>query len=89
MSNLLKQLIKANGSKFFSVEFTKKDGTLRQLHGHIRAVEGHDNVNPTAHIDKYITIVLSEKDDKGREQWRNVNTESIKSISIGGKKFTF
>lgn len=89
MSNLLKELIKSNGTKFFSVEFTKKDGTLRQLQGHVRAVEGHDSVNPTAHIDKYITIVLTEKDKNGKEQWRNVNTESIKSLSIGGKKYTF
>lgn len=86
MSNQLKNLIKANGAKFFGVEFVKKDGTMRHLNGHVRAVEGHDNVNPTAHIEKYITIVLAEKDKNGKEQFRNINTETIKFLHIGGKK---
>lgn len=82
----LKTLIEANGSKFFGVEFVKADGTLRTLNGHYRAVAGHDGVNPTAHIEKYITIVLAEKDGKGNPQFRNVNTETIKALHIGGKR---
>lgn len=85
----LKEFIKANGNKFFTVEFVKKDGSLRTINGHVRAVPGHDGTNPTAHIEKYLTVVLAEKDKHGREQWRNVNLETIKRISIAGKVYRF
>lgn len=85
----IKEFIKKNGNKFFTVEFEKKDGTIRQVNGQIRYVPGHDEVNPTAHIEKYITVVLSEKDKEGREQWRNVNIEKIRRLSIKGKVYKF
>lgn len=83
----IKQVIIDNHNKFLSVTFIKKDGEERTLNGHVRYVKGHDQANPTAHIDKYVTLVLSEKDSKGREQWRNVNTETIKRIAVGGQVF--
>ncbi|MCK9530431.1 MAG: hypothetical protein M0R77_07710 [Gammaproteobacteria bacterium] len=86
---LIKEFIKSQGNKFFTVEFEKKDGTLRKINGHIRAVPGHDGINPTAHIDKYLTVVLAEKDKNGNEQWRNVNIATIKSLAIAGKVFKF
>lgn len=85
----LKEVIKANGSRWLTVEFRKKDGSLRKLNGHVRAVPGHDGINPTAHIPKYITLVLSEKDAQGRPQWRNVNLETVERISIAGKTYKF
>lgn len=88
-TQLLKEFIKSNGHRFFTVEFIKKDGTLRKINGQIRPVEGHDDINPTAHIPKYLTVVLSEKDANGKEQWRNVNLETIQSLALGGKRYTF
>lgn len=89
VSKQIAALIKANGSKFFGVTFIKKDGTERTLNGHVRKVAGTSGTNTTAHFEKYVTIVLNQKDDKGREQFRNVNTETIKALSIGGRRITF
>jgi hypothetical protein len=89
VSQQIAALIKANGSKFFGVTFVKKDGTERTLNGHVRRVEGHRDGNTTSHFEKYVTIVLNTKDDKGRVQFRNINTETIKSLSIGGRRITF
>lgn len=89
VSKAIATMIKNNGSKFFGVTFVKKDGTLRTLNGHVRKVEGHEGKNNASHYEKYVTIVLNEKDEKGREQFRNVNTETIVSLSIGGRKITF
>lgn len=89
VSKTIGQLIKSNGSKFFGVTFVKKDGTLRTLNGHVRKVAGHDGHNNASHYEKYVTIVLNEKDKNGKEQFRNVNTETIVSLSIGGRKIKF
>lgn len=89
VSKAIAQMIKANGAKFFGVTFVKKNGEERTLNGHVRKVEGHDGHNNASHYEKYVTIVLNERDEQGREQFRNVNTETIVSLSIGGRKITF
>jgi hypothetical protein len=89
VSKAVASMIRANGSKFFGVTFVKVDGTERTLNGHVRKVKGKDGHNTTAHFEKYVTIVLSGKDDKGREQFRNVNTETITALSMGGRKISF
>lgn len=89
VSKAIAQAIRDNGAKFFAVTFIKKDGTERTLNGHVRKVEGHDGHNNTSHFEKYVTIVLNEKDDKGREQFRNVNVETITQLNIGGRKISF
>lgn len=89
VSQAIATMIKNNGSKFFGVTFVKKDGTERTLNGHVRKVEGHGGHNTTARFEKYVTIVLNEKDANGKEQFRNVNMETIVSLSIGGRKMSF
>lgn len=89
VSKQIAALIYANGSKFFGVTFVKADGTERTLNGHVRKVKGATGSNTTARFEKYVTIVLNTKDEKGREQFRNINTETIKSLSIGGRKINF
>ena len=89
VSKAVVSMIRANGSKFFGVTFVKKDGTMRTLNGHIRKVEGQSASNTVGHLEKYVTIVLNQKDDQGREQFRNVNIETIVSLSMGGRKMFF
>lgn len=89
VSQAIATMIKNNGAKFFGVTFIKKDGTERTLNGHVRKVEGHGGHNNASHFEKYVTIVLNEKDKNGNEQFRNVNMETIVSLSIGGRKMYF
>ncbi|MNF29697.1 hypothetical protein D3C84_104080 [compost metagenome] len=89
VSRQIAAMIRANGSKFIGVTFVKKNGELRTLNGHVRHVAGHDGVNNAAHYEKYVTLVLNQKDKNGKEQFRNVNTETIKSLSIAGRKISF
>ena len=89
VSKAVANLLKSNGSKFFGVTFIKKDGTLRKLGGHIRKVEGRSGDNTTRHFEKYVTIVLPQKDANGKEQFRNVNMETIQSVRMGGREIKF
>ncbi|WOZ57564.1 hypothetical protein [Pseudomonas phage vB_PseuGesM_254] len=89
IGSAIKQLMASNKGKFFSVTFTKADNTERTLVGSVRKVPGHNGGNTIGHIEKYLTVVLAEKDEKGCEQFRNVNCETVKSISMGGKKISF
>lgn len=89
VSKAVANLIKSNGSKFFGVTFIKKDGEERKLTGHIRSVEGRTGSNTTGHYEKYVTIVLAQKDKNGKEQFRNVNMETIQSVRMGGREIKF
>lgn len=87
--NTLRELLKKNESKFFGVTFIKKDGTERTLNGNIRYVSGHDEKNPVAHLVQYVTVVLPKKDANEQTQFRNVNLETVKRISINKNIYTF
>lgn len=89
VSKAIATMIRDNGGKFFGVTFVKKNGEERTLNGHVRKVAGHEGHNNASHFEKYVTIVLNEKDKDGKEQFRNVNTETIVSLSIGGRKMSF
>lgn len=88
-TNTLKALLAKNNSKFFTVEFIKKNGDLRKINGNIRYVPGHDGINPVAHLKQYITVVLPKKDGENRAQFRNVNLENVVSISVNGNVYKF
>lgn len=83
IAQALKSIIQGHKGQFMSVTFIKKDGSERTLNGQFGYKAGHDGENTVAHIPKYITI--SENLGGGRYQHRNVNTETIKRIAIGGK----
>ena len=89
VSKAVASMIRANGSKFFGVTFVKVDGTERTLNGHVRKVKGKDGHNTTAHFEKYVTIVLNKKDTNGKEQWRNINCETITNLRMVGRSISF
>jgi hypothetical protein len=79
----------ANG-KFFSVEFIKKDGSLREMTVK-KWIEsaftyGSDNAqaNPVAHKPEMYTAVDMEKG-----QFRNINLNTLKKVKINGETHTF
>lgn len=89
VSKAVAEMIKGNGSKFMTVTFIKKDGTERTIQGRVHKVTGHDGANTTAHIEKYVTVVLNEKTETGQPIWRNVNCETVKRIALGGRVVSF
>ena len=85
IAQALKSIILANKGKFFSVEFVKADGTLRKIVGQVGYKEGYDGENTVAHLPKYITVVENAPGDQpGKPKFRNINTETIKRLAVGG-----
>lgn len=85
--SFLKNLLKENSTKFFSVDFIKADGSERTLSGNIRKVEGHSGKNTTAHLEEYVTIVRNT--DNPRDRFRNVNLDTVQAIRLGGDEYKF
>ena len=85
IAQALKSIILANKGKFFSVTFTKQNGEERTLTGQVGYKEGHDGENTVAHLPKYITVVENAPGDQpGKPKFRNINTETIKRLAVGG-----
>lgn len=76
----VKELLKSNKGKFFTVEFQKKDKTMRTLTCQQGYFKGHDDVNPTAHIEKYLTVK-----EVGTGAFKNINCETITRITMEGE----
>jgi hypothetical protein len=69
------------GGRVFTVEFFKKDGTLRMMNcrkGVTRHLSG-DGPSTTAHIEKYVTVF-----DMQLKQYRNINKETMVAIRANG-----
>lgn len=70
-----------NTGKFFTVEFVKKDGTLRKMLARMGVTKHHrtdGTPSTTAHIEKYVTVY-----DIQAEGYRNINLETIVSFKCG------
>lgn len=65
--------------KFVSVEFTKKDGTLRKLTGRMGVTKHLKGGSSTLDPAQYITIY-----DVQAKGYRAINRATIKAVSIGG-----
>lgn len=84
---LVRPLLERHRGKWFTVTFTKKDGTLRTLNGKIGAVEGHDDLNTVSHLPQYVTVNLSQRDGD-KPMWRNASIETMVSLSIAGETYS-
>lgn len=78
-SAALKDLLKSNSGKFFTVEFVKKDGSVRTMTCQQGYFKGHDEANPVAHIEKYLTVK-----EVSTGAFKNVNCETIRKITMAG-----
>ena len=81
MKTEVKQLRELVGNKIFSVEFTKKDGSLRKMvcrlgvKKHLKGGElGYD-----AEALNYLTVF-----DLQSEEYRTINVNTLKSITFEG-----
>lgn len=79
MKNLAKIIEKTYG-KFFTVVFTKKDGTERVLNGRLGVKSALKGGKSTVDPNKYIVVY-----EANRNQYRAVNKETIKEVRFAGK----
>ena len=81
---MIRELLTKNGGRMFSVTFTKADGTERTITGNYGMVAGQTGENTVANQEKYVTVILPTKDANGKQERRNVNCETVKSLRING-----
>jgi hypothetical protein len=84
MKTEVKQLRELVGNKIFSVEFTKKDGSLRKMvcrmgvKKHLRGGElGYD----PEHLNYLVVFDLQA------EEYRTINVNTLKSLTFEGVKY--
>lgn len=80
----LAALLKDAGTQYVSLEFIKKDGSLRKMNGQF-GVTKHlkGGVNKTVKPDNaYMTIY-----DAKAKGYRTINLETIKSLRVGGVNY--
>lgn len=83
-----RRILDSSKGQFFSVEFVKKDGSLRQLTAktwikkHLRGKPG-ENVNTVAHKPEYYTAC------DANEGYKNINLNTLKRAVVAGKEYIF
>ena len=75
----LDQLILNSEGRFITVEFIKKDGSLRKLTGRVGVKKHLKGGVSTLDANKFITIY-----DVQAEGYRAINRDTIKSLTIDG-----
>lgn len=75
----LEHKLRANGGKYFSVEFTKKDGSIRKLTGRFGVSKDlRGGVNKVVKDDNsYITVY-----DKDKKSYRTVNLDTVRFVKM-------
>lgn len=79
----LQQIIETSNGKFVSVQFVKKDGSIRVLVGRLGVKKHLKGGESTLDADKYITIF-----DVQNNGYRAINRETILSVKFEGQEFT-
>lgn len=84
-------LLDSFGGKFYSLDWIKKDGSLRSCKArhmqHSMFTEGHASkakANPVAHKPGLYTCI-----DVSNEKWINVSLETLKHVKCGDIDYTF
>ena len=78
----LDNIILNSAGKIITVEFIKKDGSLRVLNGRLGVKKHLKGGSSTLDPAQYITIY-----DMKNEGYRAVNRSTIQSVTIAGEKF--
>ena len=96
---IVQDLVRKHGNQFITIDFVKKDGTLRHLMCHrSKVLESQVKgtfANVTAArndtLKKRNMIVVEElvKPGCAEHQWRTVNCETVKKIVANGKEHIF
>ena len=87
---MIREILMGNGGRRFSVTFKKANGEMRTLTGSYGQCQGQDGENTCAHLEKYVTIYLPEKDPRtGLQARRNVNVETVTQIKTNKTTLNF
>jgi hypothetical protein len=74
----LEQIIRATAGKFFTVVFTKKDGTERVLNGRLGVVQHLKGGKSTVNHEEYLLVF-----DVQANGYRSVNKSAITEVRFG------
>lgn len=86
----IRDLLRSNGNKFFSVDYIKKDGTPRKLTGLTgvrKDLKGGDrswNPEETGRM-----FVWDRNADPSKARYRTVDLKTVTAIRINGKEYTW
>ena len=96
---IVKNLIRENGNKFITVDFKKKDGTLRHmmcnrskvLEASVKGTNAAATEARKRTLDRRNMICVEEivKPGCAEHQWRTINCETVEKICCGGKEHVF
>ena len=81
-SRTMAKMIEESNGKFVTVEFYKKDGTLRKLNGRMGVTKGLVGGKRTTDPSKFICI------HETGNGYRSVNKDTIVSLKCGGVTIT-
>ncbi len=96
---LVKSLVNKHGNKFMTIDFLKKDGSLRHMMCHKSKVleastkgtapEATAARKETLKRRNMICVEELVKPGCAEHQWRTVNCETVKKICCSGVEYTF
>ena len=95
----IKSLIKQHGNKFMTVDFIKKDGTLRHmcvnrsklLESQVKGtnVEATEARKQTLKARSMLCVEELVKPGCAEHQWRTINCETVNKICCNGEEHVF
>ena len=96
---IIKNLIRENGNKFLTVDFRKKDGSLRHmmvnrskvLEASVKGTAPNATEARRDTLKKRNMICVEElvKPGCAEHQWRTINCETVEKICCNGKEHVF
>lgn len=85
---LLKLIENLNG-KFFTVEFVKKDGTLRKMNCRTGVKKYLSNNGKTIKITRPIDNGILRVFDVKKDAYRSINLDTVKKINLNKASYKF
>lgn len=97
--NMIKGLIKSHGNKFMTVDFRKKDGSLRHmclhrskvLEGSVKDTAPESTEARKATLKRQNMALVEElvKPGENGHQWRTINLETVEKVCCAGREYAF
>lgn len=98
-AEIARNIIHSNGNRFITIDFIKKDGSLRHmmvnrskmLEASIKGTNAAATEARRATLKKQNMVCVEElvKPGSTSHQWRTVNLETVKKIAVGNRVYLF